>query len=120
MQQAEQLATMQGVSLDQFILWAVAKKVGEFKHQMDDPVFPLITYRCGAGSGPVPVLRRTGIRVQVIVVAAQDWHKRPAEIAAEYDITESQVNEALTFYKLHAQEIDTALAAEQRLEKAHG
>ena len=120
MQQAEQLATMQGVSLDQFILWAVAEKISEFRHQLDDPAFPLITYRYGASGTPVPVLRGTGIRVQAIVVAAQHWNKFPAEIAAEYEITENQVNQALAFYKLHAQEIDMTLAAEQRLEKTHG
>jgi uncharacterized protein (DUF433 family) len=118
--EAEQLAVRQGVSLDQFILWAVAEKVGECKQQLDDPAFPLITYRRGAGGGSVPVLHGTGIRVQAIVIAAQNWQMCPAEIASEYQITEAQVNEALAFYKLHAQEIDAALAAEQRLENAHG
>ena len=39
-QEAEQWAARQGVSLDQFILWAVAEKVGECKQQLDDPAFP--------------------------------------------------------------------------------
>ena len=34
---AEQLATEQGVSLNQFILWAVSEKVGSLKQQLDDP-----------------------------------------------------------------------------------
>jgi uncharacterized protein (DUF433 family) len=118
-QEAEQWAARQGVSLDQFILWAVAEKVGECKQQLDDPAFPRIAYRLSAGGRPVPVVRGTGIRVQTLVVAAQDWCMPPAEIAAEYDISETQVTEALAFYRLHAQEIDAALAAEQRLEETH-
>lgn len=119
-QQAEQLATRQGVSLDQFILWAVAEKIGEFKHEVDDSAFPQITYQRSADGAPVPMLRGTGIRVQTIVVAAQDWQMQPAEIAGEYDISETQVNEALAFYKRHSQGIDTALAVEQRFENARG
>ena len=47
-QEAETLATQQGVSLNQFILWAVAEKVGSLNNQLDDPTFPQITYRRGA------------------------------------------------------------------------
>jgi predicted HicB family RNase H-like nuclease len=35
-QEAEQWAAKQGVSLNQFILWAVAEKVGALKQQLDD------------------------------------------------------------------------------------
>ena len=34
---AEQLAAHQGVSLNQFILWSVAEKVGALKQKGDDP-----------------------------------------------------------------------------------
>jgi hypothetical protein len=47
---AEQCATQQGVSLNQFIVWAVSEKVGELKQQLDDPAFPQVTYRRGASS----------------------------------------------------------------------
>ena len=118
-QEAEQWAARQGVSLEQFILWAVAEKVGECKQQLYDPAFPRIAYRLGASGRPVPVMRGTGIRVQTLVVAAQDWGMPPAKIAAEYDISETQVLEALAFYQHHTQEIDAELAAEQRLEETH-
>lgn len=119
-QEAEHWAAKQEVSLNQFILWAVAEKVGECKQQLADPAFPRITYRRRAGGPPVPVLSGTGIRVQTVVVAARDWRLPPAEIAAEYGIGETQVKEALAFYQLHAQEIDAALAAEQGIEEARG
>ena len=41
------------------------------------------------------------------------------QIAAEYDLTESQVEEALAFYEAHRAEVDAALEAEQTLEEAH-
>lgn len=118
-QEAEKWAAHQGVSLNQFILWAVSEKVGALNQQLDDPAFPRITYRRGASGQPVPVLRGTGIRVQTVVVAAQEWGLSPAQIAAEYDLTEVQVKDALAFYEAHRQEIDAAVAAEQALEQAY-
>jgi hypothetical protein len=45
----------------------------------------------------------------------------PAEIAAEYDLTEAQTYEALTFYDAYRQEIDAAITAKVSLgPKAHG
>jgi uncharacterized protein (DUF433 family) len=117
-QEAEQWATNQGVSLNQFILWSVAEKVGTLKQNLDDPAFPRITYRRGAAGQPVPVLRGTGIRVQTIVVAARHWELTPDQIAAEYGLAEAQVKEALAFYEVHPSEIDTDLAVEQAMEKA--
>lgn len=118
-QEAEKWAANQGVSLNQFILWAVAEKVGALSQQLDDPAFPDITYRRGASDQPLPVLRGTGLRVQTVVVAAQQWGLSPNQIAAEYGLTEAQVNKALAFYAAHAPEIDTAIAAEQTIEAAN-
>ena len=42
--EAEQWADSQGVSLNQFIMWAVAEKVGALRQGLDDPNFPQITY----------------------------------------------------------------------------
>src|SRR5712691_3195815 len=112
---AETWARTQGISLNQFILWAVAEKVGALKQQLDDPAFPHITYRKGASGAPVPLLRGRGIRVQTLVVATQTWGLTPAQVAAEYDLTRLQVQEALAFYTAHRDEIDTALAAEEAL-----
>ena len=68
-QEAETWARAQGVSLNQFILWATAEKVGSLNQQIDDPAFPQITYRRGASGIPMPVLRGTGLRVQTIAIA---------------------------------------------------
>jgi uncharacterized protein (DUF433 family) len=117
-QEAEQWAAKQGVSLNQFILWAVAEKVGALKQQLDDLRFPQVTYRRGASGRPVPVLRGTGIRVQTIVVASQDWGLSVEEISAEYGLSQAQVKGALAFYEAHQPEIEIELAAEQSLEAA--
>jgi uncharacterized protein (DUF433 family) len=118
-EEAEKWAANQGVSLNQFIMWAVAEKVGSLSQGLNDPAFPRITYRRGVAGQPVPILRGTGIRIQTLVVAAQRWEMKPAQIAAEYSLTEAQVNEALAFYETHRAEIDAAIAAEQALEEAH-
>ena len=118
-QEAEKWAANQGVSLNQFILWSVAEKVGSLNQRLDDPAFPHVTYRRGAAGQPVPVLRGTGIRVQTVVVAAQQWELTPSQIATEYGLAKVQVNDALAFYAAHRAEIDAAIAAEQTIEEAH-
>src|ERR1051325_1243683 len=89
---AERLAKEQGVSLNQFILWSVAEKVGGLLQGLDDPNFPNITYRRGASGSLAPVLRGTGIRVQTIVIAAEN--RSVSEIADDYDLTTAHVQEA--------------------------
>lgn len=118
-QEAEQWAAKQGVSLNQFILWSVAEKVGALKQHLDDPAFPRVTYRRGATGQPAPVLRDTGIRIQTVVVAAQHWDLPPDQIAAEYGLKETQVKEALAFYEAHRPEIDANMAVEQAMEDGH-
>jgi len=113
---AEKWAANQGVSLNQFIMWAVAEKVGTLSQNLNDPAFSRVTYRRGAAGQPTPVLRGTGIRVQTVVVATQQWELTPTQIATEYDLTEAQVNEALSFYQAHRAEIDGAIATEQAME----
>ncbi len=119
-QEAERYAGEQGVSLNQFILWAVSEKVGGLKQQIDDPAFPQVTYRRGASGQPVAVLRGAGLRVQTVVTAANAWGLTAAQIAEEYGLAEVQVRETLAFYQAHRQEIDAAIAAEQALESRHG
>lgn len=111
---AERLAKEQGVSLNQFILWSVAEKVGELLQGLDDPNFPNITYRRGASGTLSAVLRGTGIRVQTIALASQN--NTPAEIAEDYDVPAKQVQEALSFYEAHRAEIDAHIQAEAALE----
>ncbi|MBX3055762.1 MAG: DUF433 domain-containing protein [Anaerolineae bacterium] len=117
-QEAELLAQQQGISLNQFILWATAEKVGALTQQLDDPNFPQISYRRGAAGIPVPVVRGTGIRVQAIAVAHTQWGMGAAEIAAEYGLSPKQVETALAFWAAHQAEIETHMAYEERLSVA--
>ena len=103
-QEAEEWASRQGVSLNQFILWAVADKVGALSQSLDDPAHPGVTYRRGASGQPTPVLRGTAVRVQT------------AEVASEYGLAEKQVKEAMAFYDAHRAEIDASIQAEGTLE----
>jgi len=117
--EAEALAEQQGVSLNQFILWSVAEKVGDLKRSLDDPNYPNIAYRRGTSGILTPVLRGTGIRVQTIAINAFQWGMNPAQIADEYELPESLMKEALAFYDAHRTEIDTAILAEEAIESAH-
>lgn len=110
---AEQLAARQGVSLNQFILWSVAEKVGALQQTLDDPRFPGIIYRYGASGVETPVLRGTGLRVQTLVIDVHQAGMTPAQVAAEYDLPEARVVEALAFYAAHQAEIDAQIAAEE-------
>ena len=114
-QEAETWAQQQGVSLNQFILWATAEKVGALKQQLDDPQFPQITYRRCAAGIPMPVIRGTGIRVQAVAIAHEQWQMSAADIAAEYEVSVRQIEEALAFYAAHRSEIETHIAYEERL-----
>lgn len=116
-QEAANLAKNQGVSLNQFILWAVADKVGTLRHYLpaDDPRFPQITYRSGASATPTPTLRGTGIRVQTIVTAVHEWGMSAEEVATEYNRPLAQIKEAMAFYAAHQNEIDALIDAEIQL-----
>lgn len=114
--EAEEWAQKQKVSLNQFIMWAVAEKVGALRQDLDDPNFPNINYRRGTSGVPVPVIRGTGIRIQTIVGAERYWEMSVEDIAEDYDLSKAQVEEALNFYKVHQVEIDSAIAAEESLE----
>lgn len=119
-QEAEELASRQGVSLNQFIMWSVAEKVSELRQELHDPAFPLINYRRGASGWPVPVVRGTGIRVQTLVVASEQWEMTPAQLVEEYELSLEQVEQALAFYQAHRAEIDSQIATETALEPQHG
>lgn len=111
-QEAERWAAAQGVSLNQFILWALAEKVGGLGERLDDPRFPRVTYRRGAAGTPEPVLRGTAIRVRTLAVAAAKWGWNAARIAEEYGITPDQAQEALDFHAAHRPEVDALTAAQ--------
>jgi len=117
--QAEKWAKLQGVSLNQFILWAVSEKIGNLDSQLDDPRFPHVVYRRSVSGQPVAKIRGTNIRVQTIVIANRDWGLSVPQIAENYDLAESQIEDVIAFYQAHRQEIDAAIAAEEEWEKSH-
>jgi uncharacterized protein (DUF433 family) len=119
-QAAEAWAARQGVSLNQFVLWAVAEKVGSLEASLDDPAYPHVTYRRGADGQPAPVIRGTGVRVQAVEVARRSWGLLPEQIASEYGLAESAVRDALAFAAAHRAEIDVAIAWERQVERADG
>src|SRR3972149_4345631 len=95
-QEAEQIAKKQGVSLNQFIMWSVSEKVATMRQQLDDPKFPLITYRRGGSGIPRPVIRGTAIHVQRIVQWI-NFGETPQKVAADYNLDLKQVQEAQSF-----------------------
>lgn len=115
---AEKWASSQGVSLNQFILWAVAERVGSLGLHLDDPSFPQITYRRGGGGEPVAVVLGAGVRVQTLAAAAWEWGWDADRIAAEFDLTRQQLDEALRFAEQHRAPIEAAMKAEAELERA--
>ncbi len=118
-QDAETWAGRQGISLNQFVLWAVAEKVGALAQCVDDPKYPLVAYRRGVSGQPVPVIRGTGIRVQTIAISVHRWGLPVEKIAENHDLTEAQVRDALAFYEAHRDEIDANIRAEDALEVEH-
>ena len=117
--EAEETAKKQGVSLNQFIMWAVSEKVVSMRNQLDDPDFPQITYYRGASGSPTPVLRGTRIRVQTVAVAVKKHKKTPDTFAENYGVEIKQVREALAFYDVHKAEIDANIKYENDMEKQH-
>ncbi len=114
---AKKFAAIQGVSLNQFIMWSVAEKVGALQQALNDPEFPNIMYVRGASGIPTAVIRSTRIRVATIMIAASLWNHTTDQIAADYELPVSHVKEALKFYAKHKLEIDSNLNIEERLEK---
>ena len=125
-QEAQRCAASLGISLEQFLVSAVAEKVEILTEHHEYLVFPELTYRRGASGLAVPIVHGTGLRVQTLAMsttgyayAAQQWGLSVGQIAAEYDLSEAQVNAALAFYAAHQQEIDQAIASEVALESAY-
>lgn len=117
--EAEELASQQGISLNQFIMWAVAEKVASLRQTLDDPRFPGITYRRGAFGWVSPVIRGTGIRVQTLIVDLQQGMS-PEQIAAQYELDLNRIREAQAFYNAHRPEIDTNIRVERELAEKLG
>ncbi|MBG1267067.1 DUF433 domain-containing protein [Nostoc sp. WHI] len=118
-QKAQRYAASLGISLEQFIVSAVAEKVEILTEHHKYLVFPELTSRWGASGLAVPIVHGTGLRVQTLAIASQQWGLSAEQITAEYDLSEAQVNAALAFYAVHQQEIDEAIAFEVALESVH-
>ena len=80
-----------------------------------DTSFSGVVNRVGASGQPTPLLRGTGIRVQTIAIASQTWGLSVAQIAADWELSDRQVTEALAFYAAHRAEIDANIQAEERM-----
>jgi len=124
---AEELAKRQGVSLNQFIMWAVAEKVGQMvgprtatkPQSLQD--FPAIDFRLGGAGIYRPVLKRSGIHIKTIVVCSIVWNQTPEEIALEYEnVSVEEVKQALAYYFSHREEVDLDLTVDRLLEKTTG
>lgn len=116
--EAEEMAKKQGISLNQFIMWSVAEKVTSMRNDLDDPRFPMITYRKGGSGVSRPVIRGTAIHVQTIVQSIE-LGETPKSIAKDYNLDFKQVQEAQAFYKIHKKEIDDWIKEEEYLEKEY-
>jgi len=113
--EAEELASRQGISLNQFIMWSVSEKVASLRQTVDDPNFPGITYRRGASGWVTAVIRGTGIRVQTIVLDDK-MGLSLEEIATDHALDLNQIREAQSFYNAHRSEVDANIQIEQELE----
>ena len=113
--EAEELASRQGISLNQFIMWSVSDKVAALRESLADPKFPGITYRRGESGWVTPVLQGTGIRVQTIAADLQ-MGLTPEQIAGEYGLALPRIQEAQAFYQTHRAEIDASLKLEKEME----
>ncbi|NEP56307.1 MAG: DUF433 domain-containing protein [Symploca sp. SIO2G7] len=78
-----------------------------------------MTYRQGASGQPVAVISGTGIRVQTIAIAAYRWGLSPEQLAQEYGLIETQLSDALGFYRMYQTQIDRAIATEEAIELAY-
>jgi len=116
--EAEQIAKKQGVSLNQFIMWSVSEKVATMRQQLDDPKFPLITYRRGGSGIQRPVIRGTALHVQAIVQSIK-FGETHQSVAKNYGLDIKQVQEAQAFYEAHRKEMDDFIKDEDDLEKQH-
>ena len=116
--EAERLAESQGVSLDEFIVWAIAEKVSGLRRRLLDERFPDIEYRMGAAGWPTPVIRETGIRVQTLALEHFKWKLSAADIASEHDLRVETVEQTIAFYQSHKREIDASIEAEEALAEA--
>lgn len=115
-EQAQKCADNQGITLQTFMLLALAEKIGLLNQPKNDGNFPGITYVAGVSGVMQPVIKGTRIRVQTLVIAAQNWGLSVAEIADDYELKKEIVEEAILFYQTHKTEIENLINSEAALE----
>jgi uncharacterized protein (DUF433 family) len=117
--QAERCAVIQGITLEMFVLLTLAEKVGILNQPEEDSNFSNIIYRRRASGQMQPIIKNTGLRVQTLVIASNNWGLSVSEIADNYEIAAELVEEALAFYRVHQQEVDDLIIAEAALESIY-
>lgn len=114
-QEIETWATRHSMTVQEFVLQTLHDKLHQLQQFTDDPAFPQITYRQGASGRLQPVIKGTRLRVQTVVIEVQQGES-PRQIADEFDVTETQVREALAFYAAHTAQIQATMSAELAME----
>lgn len=114
---ATKVASQEGISLEQFILRAIADKLATGEELFANRNYPEIAYVRGTSGVMVPVLKGTGIRIQTLAIAKNGWNLSEQQIAEEYDLTIEKVRQALLFYSEFNEEIESAFANEQTIER---
>ncbi|MDY6805304.1 MAG: DUF433 domain-containing protein [Cyanobacteriota bacterium] len=116
---ATKRASLQGISLEQFILNAISDKLAAEEEFFNQPNFPEIIYIRGTSGFMVPVLKGTRIRIQTLAIAKKRWNLSEEQIAEEYNLSLDRVRQALLFYSEFREEIEEAIANEQTIERAN-
>lgn len=61
-------------------------------------------------------LKVQGIRVQTLVLSAEQWQWFLSRLAKEYNLSDAQVSEALRFYQLYKADVEEAITSEAAAE----
>jgi uncharacterized protein (DUF433 family) len=61
------------------------------------------------------VIRGTGIRVQAVAIAHEQWQMSPEAIAEQYGLSLKQIEEALAFFVAHRAEVEKHMTLEEQL-----
>jgi len=96
--------------------WSLVEKMSTLKIKPGDLNFPDIVYKMNIDGQPVPIIQGTGIRVQTIVIAVDEWKDTPAYVAQQYNLPEGLIKEALAFYSAHKMMVDALIQLDEDAE----
>jgi hypothetical protein len=77
-EEAKAMASQPGVSLNQFIVWAVAEKIGGLKGRLDDPRFPHVTYPAGRSGARSATAAAGALEAEPLAIA-EEQRLEPAD-----------------------------------------